>query len=169
MIRLIGAVLVVAGASSFGIGKGIQFCRQSHQLREFYHVLEILKCEMNYSLAPLPQLCRIAAKRVGGTAACYFNQYAQALDDGLPRSKAGQRAMEETKALTLPDDAKMALLELCGSLGRYELEGENNLLLLTMQRLRTASERIEGEKKPLAKSYAALSACTGIALVILLL
>lgn len=169
MIRLIGVVLVLAGASSFGIGKAIQFYRQSRQLREFCHALEILKCEMNYSLAPLPQLCRISAKRAGGTAEAYFNQYAQALDEGLPRTKAGQRAMENTKSLTLPDDAKMALLELCDSLGRYELEGENNLLQLTAHRLRTASERCESEKKPLAKSYAALSVCTGIALAILML
>ena len=62
----------------------------------------------------------------------------------------------------------MTLLELFSGLGRYELSGENRLIQLSQHRLKAALERCEREKKPLAKGYAALGICTGIALVILM-
>lgn len=165
MIKIIGIVLVLCGAGGFGIGKAAQFYRQMRHLREFSHALEILKCEMNYSLAELPKLCKITAKRSGSTAARFLSDYAQALEEGLPRTKSAQKAMEK---LSLPNDAQMALLELFGSLGRYELAGENRLIQLSQHRVKAALERCEKEKKPLAKGYAALGICTGLALVILM-
>ena len=63
----------------------------------------------------------------------------------------------------------MSLLELCSTLGRYDMEGENRMLQLSGQRLKAALERAEREKRPLAKSYASLGVCTGVALVILML
>lgn len=165
MLKIIGIVLVLCGAGGFGIGKAAQFYKQMRQLREISHALEILKCEMNYSLAELPKLCRVTGRRVGGSAGNFLEVYAAALEDGLPRTKAAQRAVER---LSLPSDGQMALLELFGSLGRYELAGENRLIQMTLHRLKAATERCEKEKKPLAKGYAALGICTGIALVILI-
>lgn len=165
MLKIIGIALVLCGSAGFGIGKATQFYRQMRQLREFYNALEILKCEMNYSLAELPKLCRLTAKRSERTPARFLLNYAEALETGLPRTKAAQRGMEN---LNLPADAQMTLLELFGSLGRYELAGENRLIQLSQHRLKAALERCEQEKKPLAKGYAALGICTGIALVILM-
>ncbi len=165
MLKIIGIVLVLCGAGGFGIGKAVQFYRQMRQLRELCHALEILKCEMNYSLAELPKLCKTTGKRVGGSAGNFLLDYADALENGLPRTKAAQKAVEK---LSLPSDGQIALLELFGSLGRYELTGENRLIQMTLHRLKAALERCEKEKKPMAKGYAALGICTGIALVILM-
>ena len=165
MLKMVGIGLVLCGSASFGIGKAMQFYRQMRQLREFYNALEILKCEMNYSLAELPKLCKLTAKRSGRTASQFLLDYADALDAGLPRTKAAQRAAEK---VNLPPDACMTLLELFGALGRYELAGENSLIQLSQHRLKASLERCEQEKKPLAKAYATLGLCTGIALVILM-
>ena len=81
---------------------------------------------------------------------------------------ATQKAMEETTRLQIPNDARMALLELCGTLGRYDLDGENRMLQLSGQRINAALERCEAEKKPMARSCAALGISAGIALVILM-
>ena len=165
MIRMIGAIFVLCGAGSFGIGKTVQFYRQMRQLREIANALELLKCEMNYSLAELPKLCRHTARRSGKVVSVMLLDYAAALENGAPRTKAAQKAVEN---LCLPSDALMAILELLGSLGRYELGGENRLIQLCLQRLHSSLQRLEQEKKPLAKSYAALGICTGVALVILM-
>ena len=165
MVKIIGIVLVLCGSGGFGIGKAVQFYRQLRQIRGFYNALEILKCEMNYSLAELPKLCRLTAKRSESATARFLLAYADALDAGLPRTKAAQQVVEP---LNLPADARMTLLELFSGLGRYELAGENRLIQLSQHRLRAGLERLEKEKKPLAKGYAALGVCTGIALVILM-
>ena len=169
MLKMIGVILVVGGASGFGIGKGLQFYRQLRQLREFYNALEILKCELNYTLMPLPKLCRVTAQRVNGVAAAYLLRYAKKLEDNIPRTKAAAQCLEGIRGLSLPRDAQMALLELFGTLGRYDLDGENRLLQLTAHRLNAAIERYQTEKKPLARGYAVLGTCTGIALAILLI
>ncbi len=168
MLRIIGVVLVICGAGGFGVSKGLQFYRQMHQLREFTAALEILKCELNYTLLPLPRLCEVTAQRSRGVCSQFFRNFAALLDKGSPRSRASAEAMESTRSLCLPSDAKLAILELCSVLGRYDLEGENRVLQLSLHRLNAALERTEKEKKPLARSYAVLGFSTGIALVILM-
>lgn len=168
MLKIIGAILVLGGAGGFGISKAMQFYRQLRQLREFLSALEILKCELNYTLLPLPKLCRITAERVRGAAAQFLAVYAALLEENTPRSRAAPQALEQTRGLALPSDAQMALLEVFSGLGRYDLDGENRLLQITAQRLNAALERCETEKRPMAKGYAALGICTGLALVILM-
>lgn len=167
MIKIIGAILILGAAGGFGIGKSMQFFRQLQQLNQMLGAIEIIKCELNYTLRPLPQLCLHAAQRVSGAVSAFFSNYAKLLESGLPRTTATQRALEETKGLSLPNDAQMVVLELCTTIGRYDLDGENRVLQLSGQRLRSAIERYDREKRPLAKSYAVLGVTTGLALVIL--
>ena len=167
MVKVIGALLVLSAAGGFGISRAVGFYRQVRLLQDFCSVLEILKCELNYTMTPLPTLCRVTAKRTSGAAAAFLVSYAMAVEQGIPRSRAASAAMDGTKGLKLPSDAEMALLELFGTLGRYDLDGENRLLAATSQRLKSASDRFEAEKRPLAKGYALLGLCAGVALVIL--
>lgn len=169
MLKWIGCILIIFGAGGFGIGKTVRFYRQMRQLNELIAALEILKCEMNYTLLPLPELCRLTAERTGGMAEAFLREYADRLEEGLPRTKAVQAALEDTSALCVPNDAQMAILELFGNLGRYDLDGENRLLDLTQKRLNKTLKTCEEERKPLVKGYAALGICTGIALAILLI
>lgn len=167
MIRLIGAAMIVLGAGSFGISKTVQFYRQQRQLHSFLNMLEILKCELTYTMFPLPKLCRITAERSDKICADYLRSYADLLEKGAARSVAARQAFTGANSL-LPPDASMAVLELFSALGRYDLSGEESLLKLTQHRLRAAIERGETEKRPMAKGYALLGLCTGAAVAILL-
>lgn len=169
MIKILGTVLILLGAGGFGIAKSMLFYRQYHQLQEFLGAIEILQCELNYTLSPLPALCRRTAQRTKSACSSFFLNFAQKLEREGSREKAAAEAMEDTKGLMLPSDAKLAVMELLSALGRYDVDGENRILKLTGQRLRAALERLENEKKPLARSYAVLGFVTGIALVILLI
>ncbi len=167
MYRMIGIVLVLAGAGSVGVSKALQYVRAVRQLRQLRGALEYLKCEINYTMTPLPELCKGAAQRNRGSIGAFFAAYGEHLSAMGNATHAVARAMDETKGLLLPDDAKFALLELGGVLGSYDLEGENRILQLCAQRINAALERYEAEKRPLAKSYAVLGFCTGAALVIM--
>lgn len=169
MLKWLGCILVIFGAGGFGIGKTVRFYRQLRQLNELLRALELLKCEMNYTLLPIAELCKLTAERLNGTTGDFLFCYAEALEQDMTRAKAAQTAVSETKGLCLAPEAQMALLELFGNLGRYDLEGENRLLELTRKRLENSLREWETEKKPLAKGYAVLGICTGIALVILLI
>lgn len=167
MIRWIGAAMIVLGAGSFGAAKTMQFYRQQRQLRAFLQMLSLLQCELQYTLFPLPKLCRITAERCDRIPAGFLNAYADRLDNGACRSAAAREAFD-SPACALPPDAGMAILELFSTLGRYDVDGEEKLLNLTRNRLNTALERGETEKRPMAKGYALLGVCTGVAVAILL-
>ncbi len=168
MIRWVGALLVLIGAGSFGGSRAVQYYRRARQLRELKSAVEMIRCEINYTLLPLPQLYSGVADRLTGATAQFFRELGRLLEVGTPRQRAAQKAMEAVPALLLPNDARMTLLELCGTLGRYDLDGENRMLSLSGQRIGAALERCEAEKKPMARSCAAVAVSAGIALVILM-
>ena len=166
MLKVIGIILIIGGSGGYGIARAVRLYRQLRQLRELLAALELLKCELNYTLLPLPELCSVTAKRSRGETQAFFTTFGKRVE--LGRRHAAEEALEESR-LSLPSDAAMALLELCDNLGRFDLDGGNRLLTLTQERLRTALERTETEKRPLAKSYAVLGMAAGAALVILVL
>lgn len=169
MFRLIGALLVVLGAGGFGFRRAAQFYKTARQLEQLTGAVEMLQCEINYTRLPLPELYAEVAERQTGAIARFFRVMSAQLTCGLPRTKAAQCAMQQTAGLLLPNDARMALLELCETLGRYDVDGENRILRLSAQRIRSAQERCEGEKRQMARSCTALAVCAGIALAILML
>ena len=168
MIKWIGAGLILLGAGGFGLGKAAKFYRQMRQLRAFSNALEILKCELNYTLLPLPELCRVTAERSERVCGDVLRDYARLLEQGSSRKTAASTWMEN-KALCFPEEAKNSLLDLFSSMGRYDLDGENRLLSRTQLRLEAAIRTGEAEKRPMVKGYAALGLCTGAALAILLM
>lgn len=163
-LRVIGVILVIGGAGGYGIARAVLLYRQLRQLRELSAALELLKCELNYTLLPLPELCAVTAERSGGAVRSFFSVFGERVAAGSRH--AAEEALEKS-GLSLPNDAALALLELCAELGRFDLDGGNRLLKLTQERLRSALERTETEKRPLAKSYAVLGMAAGAALVIL--
>ena len=152
MLRMIGAALVLCGAGGFGLMKSLQYHRQVRQLRELIGAVEILKCELNYTMLPLAKLFHVAAERLDGACGRFFEALSGNITQGMARKKATEQALADTHGLCLPNDALLCLVELCSSLGRYDMDGENRLLQLSGQRLKSALERTEAEKKPLAKS-----------------
>lgn len=167
MYKLIGVIFIVMGAGGFGIAKGYGFFVQLNNVKAFSDALQLLKCEMNYTLSPLSKLCATVSKRTKGTCSVFFREYSRLLADGIPRSLAVQRLLSDERKYRLPKDAQLTLLELFEGIGAYEIEGENQRLRIAVHRLQASAQRLEQEKKPLAKSYAALGICLGLALVIL--
>ena len=99
MIRTIGACLILGASGGFGLAKSIGFRRQSRQLRQLITLLELLRCELNYTLLPLPRLCVLTAERCTGAAAQCLLRYGQELEHCGSRHKAAGLALTETKGL----------------------------------------------------------------------
>ena len=167
MLRVLGGALVLLASGSFGITAGVRYYRAARHLQAFCRAVELLRCEINYSLQPLPEVCALVADRLTGPPAAFFRCFAAQLREPVSRDRAAAAALEAARGLQLPQDAVMAVLELCSALGRYDLDGENRMLDLTAKRLQAALARCEAEKRPRAKCYAALGLCTGLALLIL--
>lgn len=62
MLRVLGGALVLLASGSFGITAGVRYYRAARHLQAFCRAIELLRCEINYSLQPLPEVCAL----VGG-------------------------------------------------------------------------------------------------------
>ena len=108
MIRTIGACLILGVSGGFGLAKSIGFRRQSRQLRQLITLLELLRCELNYTLLPLP------LHRGGGAVPAALRAGAGA----LRQPSQGRRAGTDGDKGTLPAGGRAA-----GALGAAGIAG----------------------------------------------
>ena len=169
MLRIVGGILILSGATALGYTKTRQYYTHVSQLREFRRGMELVRCQMNYTLYSIPKLLSIVGSRLKGPPGAYFIHLSEAITRGTPRHRAHEEALRTTRGLSLPRDGLLSLIEWSGSLGQFDPEGENRMMLLSIQRMERALTAYEEDKKQMVKSYTILGACAGIAMIILML
>lgn len=169
MLRVIGGVLVLLGATGIGYGKTRQFYQRMALLRELRRGMELVLCEMNYTLYSVPKLLSIVGSNIKNPGGAYLKNLGQAIEEGIPRHKAHTAALERTKGISLPKDGLMALIEWSTALGQFDPEGENRMMKLSIDRMEQALRTYGEEKTQISKSYTLLSISAGLALLILIL
>ena len=71
MLKLAGALILMAGASSIGFGAAAQLRARVTSLRALIGGLELMERELSFRLTPMPDLLAVVAKRAQAPA-CYF-------------------------------------------------------------------------------------------------
>lgn len=88
MLRVLGGALVLLASGSFGITAGVRYYRAARHLQAFCRAIELLRCEINYSLQPLPEVCALVADRLAGPPAAFFRCFAAQLREPVSRDRA---------------------------------------------------------------------------------
>lgn len=169
LLRIIGGICVFMGATGIGYCQTRQYYLRLSQLRNLRRGMELVCCQMNYTLYSIPKLLSLVGEQIKPPVGSYFINLGNAITHGIPRHRAHEDALNRTKGLNIPNEALMALIEWSSTLGQFDPEGENRMMQLSIHRMEQALYSYEEEKKSMVKSYTLLGACTGIALVILLL
>ena len=58
MLKLVGAILIGAGCLGLGLWKKEQLCARVRALKELHRILSLLRSEIRYGKATLPECCR---------------------------------------------------------------------------------------------------------------
>ncbi len=169
LLRIVGGILVILGATAVGAMKTHRYYVRLALLKELERGMELIRCQMNYTLYPIPKLLEMTGKQLKGQAGPYFVQLGRSIAEGVPRHLAYKEALSATGDLSLPDDGLMALIEWSETLGQFDPEGENSLMKISIDRLRKARIDFREDKKAMVKSYTLLGASAGISLLILML
>lgn len=168
-LRILGAVLIVAGCGSVGFLMAYHYKKEIHFLQQLSQLLSAMICELDYRMTPLPQLIRSAAETAGKEMQRIFSD----LSELLTKQDAADAAicMEQTLRghPELPKQAAAILHQLGNNLGRFDLSGQ----LQGLQEIRTQCQReleaLEKDRVQRIRSYQTLSLCAGAALAILFL
>lgn len=169
ILQIIGTILVLVGCGGCGFSMAAECRKLEQNLRQIQNALEILQCEIQCRLTPLPEICGILEKACPGPVGIFFGGLKQELhlpDAGELPVCAGAAA---SRVQDLPAPCKRMLLELCATLGRYDTEAQMRAVVAAKDETLRALEELRAGQAGRIRSYRALGLCGGAALAILLL
>ena len=171
MLRLVGALLLTAGASGLGLCAAGQLRDRVTALRALTDGLEGLRRELSFHRTAMPELMERGARQARAPARFLFAHCRDHMGE-LGERSFGQiwaAAVEAIPELMLTEGEKTAVLELGQVLGRYDAEDQISALERAEETLRSCLAKAEEERRRLGRMYTALGAGSGAMLAILLL
>lgn len=169
MIKWIGVILIVGACGFCGFSMAGSYGELERCLRQLYSAMEIMRCQMEYRLTPLPELCQILSAACTGSIGKVFAD----LNRELEKADSGEAAVCMADALAnnpqLPQPCVKSLRRLGATLGKTDLQTQLRGVTLEMEQVRMCLEQVVRERPGRVKSYRALGLCCGAALAILLL
>lgn len=129
-----------------------------------------IRHELQYRMTPLPDVFHLLGEGRNPQIADLFSRIAAELHAAEICSVgyACRCALRQTHGLCLSSGAREALLTLCDSIGKYDLDGNLRLLDLTLQRLRDEANALQAGASARCRTYISLSVCTGLAAAVIL-
>ena len=166
-IKIIGAILVIAGCGGFGFKLAATHLREESSLRQLISALDYMACELQYRLTPLPQLCRQAGQESKGIISYVFLALSEELEGQI--SPDAERCMSAAlcRVKDLPGLSRNAIESLGHSLGRFDIEGQLKGLEAVRQECRRNLELLNQNRETRLRSYQTLGLCAGAAIAIL--
>lgn len=176
-LRCLGAVLVILGASGFGISLSVQYARRLSQLEELRRMIFLLKGQIVYANASLPEAFEAVGKREKGFLGalfCRVSEQAETLEEENFSAVWEQeiRKMEEKKekeqsALSKAD--RQSLAGLGRHLGFLDREMQERNLLLYLEELDEQIGQLRSHRQETCRLYTSLGVMGGIFLAVILI
>ena len=170
MIRIIGAGCLAAGAVLLSTC-AVRYLRQRVcDLAQLLRGLEVIRRELDYRLAPLPELLKEAAEQSEGRPALLFRLCANGAEhlNGRTFYTVWSQALEASQ-LSLEQADLSILNQLGGVLGRYDGENQRQALESVLEKLEEQHREARERKNKMGKVYGVLGLTTGAFILILLI
>ncbi len=166
-IKWIGALCVIAGCGGFGFSLAAAHLREERALRQLISALDLMACELQYRLTPLPDLCRLAGEDAKGCVQTVLFALSNELEAQISPDVATCMCAALNTSGDIPPCTREQLLLLGRSLGRFDLPGQLKGLDAVRSTCRSKLESLTVNKEPRLRSYQTLGLCAGAALAIL--
>lgn len=167
--KWIGAVLVIIGCGGFGFLVASASKQEEKHLRELLEAIAFMISELQYQLTPLPELLQRAADYTSGALKQVFSTLGEELSgQAAPDAESCVRSALE-KCHSLPVLTGNILRFMGRSLGKFNLSGQMNGLILVKEACKENLQKLTKDRAERLRSYRTLGVCAGIALAILLI
>lgn len=165
--KWIGAVLIVMACGGFGMRIAAAHRREEASLRQLISALDLMECELQYHLTPLPDLCRQAGEESRGCIKPVLTALAAELEAQIAPDVASCMQAALARSGDIPIKTRGLLLLLGRSLGRFDLPGQLKGMEAVRSECRRVLSELTSNKEVRLRSYQTLGFCTGAALAIL--
>ena len=171
MLKILGSVLVLACSAGLGAAGSLDLKRHCMELRLLKQAVYMLRGEIKYSKAPLPEAFAALAERIPGPFSEFFARLAEEMSrpggknlDVLWKEEIGHSLRQSS----LKRDEKEKLGQLGEGLGYLDLEMQLSTIELYLEQLEEDIALSQEEIRTKQKLYQSLGVAGGIFLVILL-
>lgn len=168
-VRILGAILIIAGCGGFGFSMAAAHKKEERALQSLKRAIDMMICELEFHMTPLPQLARLAGHEAGGQVGAVFYALAERLEASSEADAAGCMKAVIEGYHTLPWRTQQNLRKLGQTLGRFALSGQvsgfQSISLLCQRDL----DSLALDRDARLRGYRTLGICAGVALVILFL
>lgn len=166
--KWIGALLIILSCGGFGIRLASAHRREESALRQLIGALDLMECQLQYRLTPLPELCRQVGQENRGCVQRVLLSLATELDAQIAPEVSSCMTAAIGAVGDIPSVTKGALIMLGQSLGRFDLQGQLKGLEAVRSECRRYLSNMTNNRDQRLRSYQTLGFCAGVALAILL-
>ena len=166
-MKMLGAALIFIGCCSVGIYTAILHKRELGTLQKLAAVLDLMSCELQYRMTPLPELCRMVAKDGRSVVHSLFGDLSMELECQVCPDVASCMTTVLTKQSAIPKQTEECLIQLGSCMGRFDLSGQLKGMESVRQKCRQLIEKLNENKEDRLRGYRTLGLCAGAAIAIL--
>lgn len=167
-IKLMGALLIFVGCGGYGAMMAASHRREVAALHQLVQAMDVMICELEYRLTPLPELCRFGGQKTKGPISSFFGKLADILDQQISPDVGYCTVAVLKKQTNIPGHVCAQLQSLGQTLGRFDLSGQLTAMEHCRQSCLAQLEVLEHQQAQRLRSYQTLGFCAGAALAILL-
>lgn len=171
MIRVLGAVLLIAGAAGCGIKGVVKLRGRARTLSALASSLDIVQSEICDRLTPMPELLELIEREAAYPACVFYGNVRKHLGDlgETAFSEIWRDAIQSTPELLLEAQDALVLAELGMSLGKYNAEEQANALAYAKRRLEAQAAAAAAERDRDSKLHAVVGVAAGVFAVMVLI
>jgi stage III sporulation protein AB len=169
--RAIGAVLLVAGTTSWGVLGAMKLRNKCRSLAAILWSLGALESEICDRLTPMPELITRLARECEPPARAFYANVAKRLDmlGNIEFSALWRRALGETPELLLNEGEAAVINGLSLVLGRYDAEEQRGAIAYARRRFEDFQRRAETARDTDSRLRAFLGVAAGLFAALILI
>lgn len=168
-IRMLGAIVLCLGASGIGFSASRTVRRTVKTMQQLKLALEMMRCEISYTLTPIARICRIAASGSEGEVHILFERLAAVFSGTYPEQDGWAKELIAATLHSVPPEVAETMAELIASFGRFGVSEQLRLIDLTLEKVQAALAQLDTDKKQRCRCYETLGICAGLAIAVLVL
>ena len=170
-MKLIGAIIVLLAATSFGWEFSSRLTRRTRQIRFLKLAFEALETEMVFGMTPLPLACEKVARQVSAPLKSFFSKVAKRLYS--EESSAGhiwETTLDSWKKTTDLADSEVNIIYQFGqTLGQQDLESQRKQIRLAISYFDQEEKQAMEAQRKFEAMYRSLGFLGGVLIVLIML
>lgn len=171
MLKLLGSIIIIAGATVIGFTYSNIYMQRVKQLRDMQFALNMMETEIAYTATPLIEVLFSVGEKSSSVIKKLFAGMAEALRDKKKSSvfDAFIYAYNQLKDEIYIDKEEIGVISsFMQSLGSSDVEGQKKNFNITIKKLESFEKRAEEIRTKNEKLYRYLGLCFGVLIVIIL-